>query len=168
MSEPPRPRTEQVIRSSMLVRAWVILGSLSAAIALGGFFLVLRDAGWSPGDVVREGSALHHSYLQATTMTFLCIVACQLGTAFAARTDRASLRTIGIFTNPLLLVGLGFEIVFALSVTYLPPLQALFETAAPPARAMVLLLPVPFVIWGVDEVRRALRRRSSKENLAKA
>jgi magnesium-transporting ATPase (P-type) len=168
MSAPPRARSEQVIRRSMLVRAWVILGSLSAAVALGGFFLVLRDAGWSPGDTVSQGSALHEGYLQATTMTFLCIVACQLGTAFAARTERASLRSIGVFTNPLLLVGLGFEIVFALSVTYLPPLQALFETAAPPARAMVLLLPVPFVIWGVDEVRRALHRRSSKENLAKA
>ena len=57
---------------------------------------------------------------------------------------------------PLLLVGLAFEVVFALLVTYAPPLQAVFETAAPPTHLMVLLLPVPFVIWGVDEVRRAL------------
>ena len=38
------------------------------------------------------GSPLHDAYLQATTMTFLGIVACQVGTAFAARTERASLR----------------------------------------------------------------------------
>lgn len=36
-------------------------------------------------------------------MTFLGIVACQVGTALAARTDRASLRSIGLATNQLLL-----------------------------------------------------------------
>ena len=35
-----------------------------------------------------EGRALHHAYLEATTMTFAGIVACQIGTAFAARTER--------------------------------------------------------------------------------
>ena len=45
-------------------------------------------------------------------MTFLGIVACQVGTAFAARTDRASLRDVGVFTNPLLLWGIAFELAF--------------------------------------------------------
>ena len=36
-------------------------------------------------------------------MTFAGIVACQIGTALAARTERASLRSVGFFSNPLLL-----------------------------------------------------------------
>ena len=79
---------------------------------MAGFFYVLLSAGWSPGDAVGEGSPLHHAYLQATTMTFLGIVACQVGTAFAARTDRASLREVGVFSNPALLWGIAFELVF--------------------------------------------------------
>ena len=54
---------------------------------------------------VGAGTPLHHAYLQATTMTFLGIVACQIGTAFAARTERASLRSVGVFTNRAAAVG---------------------------------------------------------------
>ena len=76
---------------------------LEAALVTGGFFFVLLRAGWSPGDAAGTGTPLHHDYLLATTMTFAGITACQVGTAFAARTDRASLRSIGVFSNPLLL-----------------------------------------------------------------
>ena len=36
-------------------------------------------------------------------MTFLAIVSCQIGTAIAARTQRAALRQVGLLTNPMLL-----------------------------------------------------------------
>lgn len=117
MDRPPRPRHEGVIRPSMLFRAWVFLGLLSAALVMSGYFFVLTRAGWHQGAEVGAGSPLHHAYLQATTMTFLGIVACQLGTAFAARTEHASLRHVGVTSNPLLLWGLLFEIVFATLVT---------------------------------------------------
>jgi len=75
-------------------------------------------------------SNLHHAYRQATTITFAGITACQVGTAFATRTNRAVLRTIGVFSNRLLLWGLGFDIAFAAAVIYLPPLQSVFGTAS--------------------------------------
>ena len=43
-------------------------------------------------------------------MTFLGIIAGQIGTAFAARTTRASLRSIGVLSNQLLLWGIAFEL----------------------------------------------------------
>lgn len=85
-----------------MTRAWLWLGLVEAALVLGGFFLVLHWAGWSPGDDVGSGSPLHADYLTATAMTFAGITACQVGTAFAARTSRASLREIGFFSNLLL------------------------------------------------------------------
>ena len=83
-----------------------------------------------PGRLGLEGAPLHRAYLEATTITFLAIVVCQIGTALAARTERASLRSIGLLTNPLLLWGFLFELAFAAAVVYLPPLQAAFSTAA--------------------------------------
>ncbi len=130
MERPPRPPSEGVIRRSLLFRAWVFLGLIEAALVLGGFFYVLRRAGWSPGDPVAAGDPLHSAYLQATTMTFAGIVACQIGTAVAARTEHASLRSVGLFTNRLLLWGIASEIVFAAAVVYLPTLQHVFGTAA--------------------------------------
>ncbi len=154
MDRPPRPRERGIISGAMLARAWGSLGLLEAILVMGGFFWVLTGAGWSPGDATGAGSALHHDYLVATTMTFAGITACQIGTAFAARTTRQSLASIGVFSNPLLLWGIAFEILFAAAVIYLPPLQRIFGTAALGAQELLVLLAFPFIVWGSDELRR--------------
>jgi magnesium-transporting ATPase (P-type) len=157
MEQPPRPRGEGVIRRAMLVRAWLFLGGISAALVMGGFFYVLLRAGWSPGDATGKDSALHHAYLQATTMTFLGIVACQVGTALAARTERRSLREVGLTTNRLLLWGIAFELLFAAAITA-TPLAGMLAMALPSWDALLLLLPFPLLVWGADEVWRWRRR----------
>jgi magnesium-transporting ATPase (P-type) len=159
MGRPPRPRSEGVIRGPMLVRAWLFLGLLVALLSLGGFFLVLGGAGWHPGDATAAGTPLHHAYLQATTMTFLGMIAGQIGTAFAVRTQRASLRSIGAFSNPYLLLGIAAELLVAAIVVYAPPLQSLLATAGPPPKDLLLLLTFPVIVWGSDELRRYLLRR---------
>jgi calcium-translocating P-type ATPase len=159
MDRPPRRRSEGVIRPAMLVRAWLFLGVLSSALALAVFFVVLHRAGWHTGDPVGEGTPLHHAYQQATTMTFLAIVVCQVGTGVAARTERASLRSVGVFTNRLLLWGIAFELAVAAAVVTIPPLQVLFGTALPDPSVLVLLLPFPVIVWGADELHRAWLRR---------
>jgi magnesium-transporting ATPase (P-type) len=160
MERRPRPRSEGVIQRPLLFRAWIFLGLIEAALVLAGFFYVLLQAGWSPGDDVGAGSPLHDAYLQATTMTFAGIVACQVGTAVAARTERASLRAVGLFTNPMLLWGIAFELLFAGALIYLPFLQDLFHTAALGPAELAILATFPFVVWGADELRRARLRRS--------
>lgn len=159
MDRGPRPKSEGVIRPALLLRAWGFLGVLSAALVLGGFLLVLHRGGWHLHDPTGPGTAFHHLYRQATTISWLGIVTCQIGTAFAARTDRVSLRTIGVTTNRLLLGGIGVALVFAAALTYLPFLQPLFGTATPTAAQLVLVLPYPFIVWGADETRRWLLRR---------
>jgi magnesium-transporting ATPase (P-type) len=160
MDRPPRPQQEGVIRKQMLVRAWLFLGGISALLVLGGFFYVLLRAGWSPGRATRSGASLHHAYIEATTMTFLGIVACQIGTALAARTETNSLRAVGFTSNRLLLWGIAFELVFAGIVTA-TPLAASLGMALPSWDALLLLLPFPIVVWGADELRRARRRRTA-------
>jgi magnesium-transporting ATPase (P-type) len=146
----------------MLVRAWLFVGLVAAALEMAAFFFVLRGGGWHPGDSIGAGHPLHHTYLQATTMTFLAMVACQVGTAFAARTERASLRSIGVFSNPLLLWGIAFELALAAMVIYLPPFQALLSTAPLGLDAWLFVAPFPVIVWGADEVRRYLVRRRGR------
>jgi calcium-translocating P-type ATPase len=163
MERQPRPRSEGVIRRTLLYRAWVFLGLIEAALVLAGFFLVLWRAGWSPGADTADGSPLHDDYLRATTMTFAGIVACQIGTAVAARTERASLRSVGLLTNPALLWGIAFEVLFCGAIVYVPLLQDVFGTAALGPSELALLATFPLVVWGADEWRRArLRRRDGK------
>ncbi len=161
MERPPRSRSEGVIRRSMIVRAWVFLGLIEAALVLGGFFYVLLHAGWAPGDTVSASAPLHGAYLQATTMTFAGIVACQIGTALAARTEHASLRAVGLFSNRLLLWSILSELLFAAALVYAPPLQHVFGTASLGPADLAILAAFPLFVWGADELRRArLRRRA--------
>ena len=163
MRRAPRDRSQSVIQAPMLLRAWLFLGVICAALAMGGFFYALLRAGWAPGDPTGKGDPLHHAYQQATTMTFLGMIMGQIGTAFAARTDRASLRSIGVFSNRLLLAGIAFELVLAAILIYVPLFQRLLGTAALPADLVAFVLPFPFIVWGADELRRWLVRRRSGE-----
>ena len=162
MNRPPRPRSQGVITRAMLLRAWLFLGLIAAILQMGAFFLVLTQAGWHPGDPTGPGSPLHHAYLQATTMTFLSMVMAQIGTAFAARTDRASLRSVGVFSNRWLLAGIALELALAAAIIYLPPLQDLLSTAALPPNLLLVTVPFPFIVWGADEIRRYLLRRADR------
>jgi calcium-translocating P-type ATPase len=159
MDRPPRASSEGVIRAPMLIRAWLFLGVMVAGLSLAGFLYVLSAAGWKMGDPVGVGHPLHHAYLQATTMTFLGMIAGQIGTAFAVRTRRASLRSIGVFSNRYLLAAIVAELLLAAVFVYAPPLQSLLGTAALPVHDLLLLLPYPFIVWGADELRRFLLRR---------
>ena len=162
MERAPRPSSEGVIQRSLLYRAWLFLGGIEAVLVLTGFFFVLLRAGWTIGAPVSEGDPLHGAYLQATTMTFLGLVVCQVGTAVAARTEHASLRSVGLFTNRFLLYGIASELIFAAALVYLPPLQRLFGTAPLGLLELAFLLPFPFIVWGADELRRfVLRRRTA-------
>ena len=135
------------------------LGAVSALLTLGGFFWVLLRAGWHPGDDTGTGTSLHDAWLRATTMSFAGIVACQVGTAFASRVERASTRAIGFRSNPLLLWGIAFELLFAAALIYLPPLQSVFGTRALGAADVGILATFPPIVLGVDELRRARARR---------
>ncbi len=165
MDRPPRKRREGVIDRAMLTRAWVFVGLIEAILVMAGFLFVLARAGWQPGDPVGSGDPLHDAYMQATAMTFAGIVACQVGAAFAARTEKTSLRSIGFFSNRFLLWGIAFELVFAAVLVYVPAFQPIFHTAPLDPVDIAVLATFPPIVWGADELRRYRRRRREQRPL---
>ena len=162
MARPPRQRHQNVIDAPMLARAWGRLGGVSASLVMLIFLVSLGRGGWHLGANVSSGP-LHHVWAQATTMSLLGIVACQIGAAMAARTQHASLAQVGIFTNRLLLWGFAWEIAFAAALVSVPWLQPVFGTAVPDLWQVLFILPFPVVVWGVDELWRwNARRRGPK------
>ena len=159
MDRPPHPQKQNVIDRTMLLRAWGLMGPIAAVLTMGLFLLVLSNAGWTPGAPTGPGTPLHLAYQQATTASFAAIVACQVGTAFATRTRYSSLWKIGVTSNPLLLGAIAAELVFAAAVIYLPVAHTVLGTAALPAWALALLVPMPVLVWGADELFRAWQRR---------
>jgi magnesium-transporting ATPase (P-type) len=167
MERPPRQRHQNVIDAPMLARAWGLLGGVSAVLVMIIFLGTLLQGGWHLGADVSSGP-LNLVWQQATTMSFLGIVACQIGTAMASRTQHASLRQVGLFTNTLLLWGIAYEIVFAAALVTVPGLQAVFGTATPDLWQVLFILPFPVIVWGVDELWRwNARRRVAGGSIAK-
>jgi magnesium-transporting ATPase (P-type) len=124
-----------------------------------GFYLTLRHAGWHPGAATGPGTPLNHAYRQATTVTWLGIVTCQVGTAFAVRTSHASLRSVGMFSNRYLLGAIAIALAFAAALIYTPALNGFFGTAPLTGIQLATVAPFPFIVWGADELRRLLLRR---------
>jgi magnesium-transporting ATPase (P-type) len=152
-------RSQNVIDAPMLARAWGLLGGgVSALLVMAIFLLTLARGGWHLGADVMSGP-LNHVWQQATTMTFLGIVACQIGTAMAARTEHASLFQVGVLTNRLLLWGIAYEVVFAVVLVTVPAMQGVFGTATPDLWQVLFILPFPVIVWGVDELWRWKARR---------
>lgn len=159
MERPPRPQTEHIITRGLLLRSWLLLGGVSAILTTSAFVLHLVLGGWTWGADTGPGTALHETYREATTITFLGIVLCQVGTAFAARTSHASLRQIGVFTNRPLLWGIAFELAVSAVIIYVPAAQDAFGTAALSVTDILPMLTFPIIVWGADEIWRWSRRR---------
>jgi magnesium-transporting ATPase (P-type) len=94
------------------------------------------------------------------------MIAGQIGTVFAVRTQRASLRSVGVFGNRYLLGAIAAEVALAAVFVYAPPLQTLLGTAALSPVQLTLLLPYPIIVWGTDELRRYVIRRRDKDRPA--
>jgi Cation transporting ATPase, C-terminus len=94
-------------------------------------------------------------------VAWLGVVACQIGTAFAVRTDHASLRSIGVFSNRYLVGGIAFSLAFAAVLVYAPVMDGFFGTAALSPAQLLAVAPYPLIVWGTDELRRMLARRHS-------
>ncbi|MEK7817831.1 MAG: cation-translocating P-type ATPase C-terminal domain-containing protein, partial [Actinomycetota bacterium] len=156
MKRPPRSRRERLIDMAMLARTWLFLGLIEAALVMGGFFWVLYSQGWQYG---QELDATSNLYMQATTMTFAGIVATQVGTAIACRTNRVSVLRVGFWSNRWLLWGIGFEIILLFLIVYVPVLQDMFKTAGLEWQHWLVLAAFAPVILVSDELRKFLLRR---------
>ncbi|WP_024546327.1 cation-transporting P-type ATPase [Picosynechococcus sp. NKBG15041c] len=161
MTQPPRKQTENLLGRSLLVRAYCFLGPIEAVLGMLGFFLVW----WSHGYGLTELQAitpdlLRHStdaatvgiYAQATTMTLGAIVACQNGNVFACRSEKTSIFRLGLFSNPLIWVGLATEWILVILITKSPFFQEIFFTAPLEPWQWLTLIVCPPLVLGFDEL----------------
>jgi P-type Ca2+ transporter type 2C len=163
MDRSPAAQREPILGRSVLFRGYFFLGSIVAFAGMAGFFFSYWINGWRPGLPLAASGPL---YATATTMTLACIVAAQMGNAFASRTSRVSVFQIGLFSNRLLLIGVLVAIVLLAVLIYLPWLQPIFNTAPLGWRELLFLLIWPPVVLLADELRKwyIRRREATDEN----
>jgi sodium/potassium-transporting ATPase subunit alpha len=158
MQRPPRPAGERLLSWPLLARAYLWLGPLEAAVAMAAFFFVLRQGGWVYGEALAAGDPL---YLRATSACLAGIVVAQVVNVFACRHSSVSAFRFGLRTNPLLLAGIGVEIILILLVVYTPLGNAAFGTAPLTLQPWVLMIALGLAFGLLEEARKRLVRMRS-------
>jgi sodium/potassium-transporting ATPase subunit alpha len=163
MKVPPRPRTERLLSRPLFIRAYGFLGLIEAGVALAAFFLFLGKSGWTWG---MELSGTDPLYRQATTVVFAAIVLCQAANAFACRSERLSVFTLGILSNRVLLWGIAVELTLLVILIYTPYGQALFGTAPLPPWMWLSLIVGAGGLLLVEELRKFMAVRKPADSRA--
>ncbi|MBI3849063.1 MAG: cation-transporting P-type ATPase [Verrucomicrobia bacterium] len=159
MRLPPRPRAERLLDWALIARAYLWLGPMQAAAALAAFFFVLRQGGWRYGETLPANAPL---YLQATTACLTAIIIMQVANVFLCRSRRESVFRFGLFSNPLIWLGLGVELSLILAIDYTSWGNAVFGTAPIPIKAWLFVLPFALGMLALEELRKwIVRTRSS-------
>ncbi len=153
MRRPPRGRAERLLAWPLLARAYLWLGMMEAAAAMTAFFFVLRAGGWQYAEVLAPRDPL---YLQATTACLAAIVVTQVVNVFVCRDAVHS--AFGVPANPLILLGVAFEVALILAIVYTPWGNALLGTAPIPVSAWLIALAFAAVMLALEEMRKALVR----------
>lgn len=155
MDLPPRKKSDHLLGFGRLARAYLFLGLIEAALAMFAFYGTYWLAGWRPGALMDDSGEL---YRHATTMTLTGIVAAQIGNVFACRSERASIFSIGLFSNPRVFWGIAAELAILALLIFVPFLRAPFGLAIPTVRELSLLLAFPFVLLSLEELRKVIVR----------
>jgi Ca2+-transporting ATPase len=154
MDRPPRsPRAN--LFSWGLARRFLFLGSIQAAGVVFAFFWKIHESGLS-------FSAIHAGnpyYVEAMTMTQAGIVVSQFFNGFAVRTERQSVFRVGLFSNWRLVAAQFFALGMIASISYAPPLQALFHTGPLSVADWALLFGFGLVLFCAEEARKLIVRR---------
>jgi magnesium-transporting ATPase (P-type) len=140
----------------LLLRAYVFLGGLEAVAAMSAFFFVLTAGGWDYGDRLTGADPL---YLRATTACLSAIIVMQVVNVFLCRDPRASAFAFSLFSNPLILAGIGAELALILLIDYTPWGHALFGTAPIPLSVWLSVIPFALGMLALEEGRKWLVRR---------
>ena len=159
MDRPPRAKGSRIFDVATMSRS-AYMGILIGAVSLFWCFSIWSQAGWSlhlaswPSD-----SSQTAAYLTGTTVVIAGIMAGQLGTLFATRTNVAPAFSLSPFRNRWLLPGIAAELVVLLGIVYVPFVQHALATNAFPPVTWIYLYSIAPIILVLEETRKFVVRR---------
>jgi potassium/sodium efflux P-type ATPase len=163
MNRPPRPRNERLLNAKLLVKAYLFLGPIEAAVGLVGYFFMYFSHGINFTKLVELGSNAKAYindilYREATTMSLAAIVMTQIGNGFTNRTSVESVFKAGFLKNRLLLWGIFTEVTILLTLIFVPFLASPFGLHPIGLKYWLLLISFIPSVFIFDELRKLILR----------
>jgi Ca2+-transporting ATPase len=174
MGHKPRPKNEQIINGPMGlgigVQTVAQTGAVLFAFCLGLLWEmehlgIVVPPGMSPLSflIKFDWRAVNVEALHtAETMAFVTLSLCELFRAYTVRSERASIFTIGVFSNKYMQYAVGLSIALLLLVCAVPFLQDIFNTHIMSAQEWTVVLSLSLIPAVAEEITKFfLRRRST-------
>ncbi|MFO1039822.1 MAG: HAD-IC family P-type ATPase [Geminicoccaceae bacterium] len=147
MRRPPRPKDQPLVGGPMWLRIAVF-----GAVAVAATFAIFEAELAQSGDLAR-----------ARTAAVNALVGCEIVYLFAVRRGLAPLLAGGTFEGPQPgLIAAGLISLLQLLLTYWPPLQAVFGTAALGPTEWVRVVLTAAIVLVLVEIEKALLRRLNR------
>ena len=163
MDRPPRPPSEHLFNWAV-VRRFLFLGGIQSAGVVFAFFWRIHSA-----HLPYDAFTVHNPvYREAITMTQAGIVVSQFFNSFTVRTSRESVFRAGLLSNPPLIAAGLFGLGMMAAISYLPALQAVFNTAPLSLPDWLMLFAFGVLLLVADETRKAWHRRTGRHRPAPA
>ncbi len=168
MDQKPRAKSEPIVNRSMGIGI-VIQTIVQTGAVLGAFVMGLI---WhlEAGAIIPSGAnvlsfVLAHDWRgidvqTAETMAFVTLSLAELFRAYTVRSERASIFTIGIFSNKYMQYAVGLSISLLLIVCAVPFLQPIFNTHFLSVREWSVVLGLALMPAVAEEITKFFLRRS--------
>jgi Ca2+-transporting ATPase len=166
MERKPRHRNEPIVNRTMGVGIGVQTIAQTGAVLTAfcvGLLWHLRA-----GDALPQGMNVLAGLLQydfrgvdvqtAETMAFVTLSLCELFRAYTVRSERASLFSIGVFSNRYMQAAVGLSMFLLLLVCALPFLQPIFNTHFLEPREWAIVLGLALIPATAEELTKLVLR----------
>jgi len=100
------------------------------------------------------GRTVFGGVVEARTMAFVVLSGCQLVRAYTNRSERASIFSIGVFSNRSMQYAVGLSTLLLLAVVYIPYVNVVFNAAPLSLTQWAYMAPLLFVPAIVDELTK--------------
>jgi len=168
MSRKPRAKSEPIINRSMglgiTIQTFTQTGAVLTAFALG-LIWHLEAGAHIPAGMNPLAYLIQHDWRgvdvqTAETMAFVTLSLCELFRAYTVRSERASIFSIGIFSNRYMQYAVGLSIVLLVLVTTVPFLQPIFNTHFPSTREWLVVIGLALIPAISEEITKFFLRKS--------
>ena len=155
MRRPPRDPNAPVLSRFVIWRT-AVAALLMTAGAVGLFQ-------WEFVQYVAAGAAHDAALAEAQTIAVTTVIMFQIFYLLSSRSLRESMLKIGVFSNPVIYLGIAAVLLAQAAYIYWPPLQAVFGSAALEGDDLLIATLVGLLIVPVVALEKWLARRASRQ-----
>jgi potassium/sodium efflux P-type ATPase len=155
MTRPPRDPKKPILDFFILQRC-VLVAVLMTVGSITLFNMEYRME-------IAAGSAPALALAKSQTTAILTLILCQMFYMLQCRSLTKSIMSVGLFSNPLVYVGLGTILVLQIAFTYMPFMNQVFGTVPLGIEEWIKATAMGLIIFPVITAEKWLRRRWNKE-----